>query len=635
MPDPAPEASPLTKLRRRLPASALGWAQLVAAVASVVVVAAEMAHVLRPLVDHPYGYGRHVWDQTEANRYLVVKSIKTFHQFPFWNPYACGGFPAWGGFENDTNVVSPFLPAYLLLPLQVAMRVEIIASLVVSAAGTWALASRFTRSPAMLAFAVAVFAVSGRLTLQLAAGHMWNLLYALMPWTLFLFDRAVGAEPSLGPARPREAIGMGVLLAMMAYGGAIYPLPQTVVVLGAYAALLALGMRSLRPLGVLAVAGGVAAGLAAPKLLPLLEVMHRYPRILDSPESMTLQQLAEVVLNDDQGFGASHAGIPWHSWHEHGMYVGTVALGVLVAGALLASGRRARALRLVALVLVVFAFGHFSPYAPWALAHRLPLLSSQHVPSRWLYPAALLLACVAGAVVERALARSGRARAWLEVALVGGVAWVAWDVGHVARQPLDMVLQASGPAISERADGFVTEVTLPSSLEYEPGEWSPTALAAEVANVGTIECNMFHGLNNFKGLGTVIPGYEGRPGELGALGRADPGYRGEVYLVEGVGTARFLGWSPNAVDVRVDGARPGDHLVLNQNWDSGWRASGAEAVNLRNTVGAVLTSGSGVVRFRYRPISFVPGLFACAATLVAIAASRRLRRRPGVVTRAK
>ena len=146
VPAPAPRAR-----RLRVPASALGWVNLVTGVLAAVLVAAMIAYVLAPLLADPHGYGRHDWDQMESQRYLVRKTLLRFHELPFWNPYECGGHPAWAGLEGDPVVVAPWLPAYLLLSLPVALRVEIVVSALWGATGAWLLASRFTRSHAACA----------------------------------------------------------------------------------------------------------------------------------------------------------------------------------------------------------------------------------------------------------------------------------------------------------------------------------------------------------------------------------------------------------------------------------------------------------------------------------------------------
>src|SRR5436305_7411315 len=83
-----------------------------------------IALVVAPLFIFKDTYGVHDWDQMEAHRYLAVKTLKSFHQIPFWNPYSCGGHTWWGGLESGTNLVSPFLPFYLLVSLPWALRLE-------------------------------------------------------------------------------------------------------------------------------------------------------------------------------------------------------------------------------------------------------------------------------------------------------------------------------------------------------------------------------------------------------------------------------------------------------------------------------------------------------------------------------
>jgi len=231
-----------TRVRRRLPSSPSQWAWLAATVASALVVAWHAARVLAPVLTPPARLG-HGWDQAEALRFLVMKSLRVYHALPSYDPYACGGHPAWASPDGDPNLVSPLLPAYLVLSLPAALHVEIVFYALASAIGTWLLASRFTQSPALRALAVVVFAFDGRWALQLAGGHLWHGAYALVPWILFFLDRAIGAEPTQGPARRGDVVWAGACLALLVYAGGAYPWPQTVILLGVYALWLAIATR--------------------------------------------------------------------------------------------------------------------------------------------------------------------------------------------------------------------------------------------------------------------------------------------------------------------------------------------------------------------------------------------------------
>jgi hypothetical protein len=588
---------------------------LVGGVLAALVVLAMVAYVLKPLLADPYGYGRHDWDQMESQRYLAKKTILRFHELPFWNPYTCGGRPAWATLEGDSVVAAPWLPAYLLLALPVALRVEIVVSALWGAAGAWLLASRFTRSHAACAFVAVVFAVNGRWTLQLTAGHAWHLVYAWMPWTLFFFDRAVGAQPALGPPRTKSAIWTSVCLAMMVYTGGVDALPQTALVLGAYAVLVAVTTRSARPLAALALAAAVSVGLSAPKLLPTLETMSRHGQAVDASASLTPEQLTELLTDRVQGFTTGHSGIADSSWHEVGMYLGWAVVVAIGVGAIAGRGVRVTALKVVGIACLAFGLGSFSPYAPFSVVHHLPVFRGEHVPYRWLYPAALLLACVAVAAFEQGLMRVGRARVVVEGVALLAVAWLARDIGTVARFPLEDHLHDGPPRNAESVGAFHTETRLPRELEYQRGEWTPTVLPAEIANVGIIEC------------ARSSPDEDGRPAGLGAHGIGEPEYHGEAYTADGVGTVAITRWSPNAVEVRVDGATPGQQVVVNQNWDPGWSVDGARALDYRDAIAARITTATQSFHFGYRPPLWWPGCGLFVATVAALFLGRRVSRR--------
>ena len=117
---------------------------------------------------------------------------------------------------------------------------------------------------------------------------------------------------------------------------------------------------------------------------------------------------------------------------------------------------------------------------------------------------------------------------------------------------------------------------------------------------------------------------------LAAREVSDAEYRGEAYVAEGGAMASVVSWTPNDVEVRVDHARPGDHVVLNQNWDPGWAADGAPAVAYRDAVASVVGEPAQTVHFRYWPHSLGWGLalFAATAAAVAVWLLRRPEARP-------
>jgi hypothetical protein len=203
-------------------------------------------------------------------------------------------------------------------------------------------------------------------------------------------------------------------------------------------------------------------------------------------------------------------------------------------------------------------------------------------------------------------------RGLIEIGAMMYVAFMVRDLCEVVRPPLTHTFGRAMPAFADALTPFRTLEHVPAEIEYDPGEWSPSSLSALVANIGTIDCNTFPGFHN------ILRGRSGRLPGLGARGVGDGAYRGEVYVAEGRGTAEIAGWTPNAVEVRVEGANPGDHVVLNQNWDPGWSADGAAALSWHDTVAGVVPSKSATVRFRYRPRTLWVGLTAFALSIAAL-----------------
>jgi hypothetical protein len=575
--------------------------------------------VVSPLLRHPWTLGRHDWDQMSTQREVVVKTVALYHQFPFWDPYTCGGHPAWGSLEGAPIVVSPSLPVYLDFPLPIAIRIEILGWAIVGAFGCLKLASRFTRSVALQSLFTVITLVNSRWAMQLGAGHTWHLLYALLPWALFFFDRAIepGAEP--GRAR-RDVVLAGVAIAMMVYGDGIYPVPHTAFALLVYAAALARSTRSWRPLRALAGTGATALGLAAPKLLPLAESLTRFPRYIKSDEAMWPQYLYGIFTWREGDYTAM-APFATGMWHEWGLYIGWPALVGLVAAIVASRGPRERALKWAGFIMLSFVLGGFHPLTPWRLLHLLPVFKSQHVPSRWLYPSLVFLACAAVSGAERWLRGKQEGRPRIEALLGIAAMALAFQMGTVAREPLAQSFVNPVPVAHDPATPFHVVHRLPPRPDYVRGLWDVATLPGVLENVGTLECDTDNGIH------VTHRNPEGRMKGVGAYGDGDTEYRGEAYDAERVATASIVSWTPNAVDVRVEGARPGDHIVLNQNWDPGWRAGERPAVSYEDAVATVATSSTQTVRFRYRPRSFAWGLAVAAVTVGAIAFALMRRRR--------
>jgi hypothetical protein len=280
-----------------------------------------------------------------------------------------------------------------------------------------------------------------------------------------------------------------------------------------------------------------------------------------------------------------------------------------------------RDLRLAGLLLFWLSLGLFGP---GALLHFVPPFRSQHVPTRFAYPALLLLAIVAGASLEAWLERL-RARGWrtraIDACLAVAVALLVVPIARESRSCLTLGFGVHLPDVAWRPVYEQTDA-VPFDLVY-PESNGPAVTMLHMAGVGSIACSSFHGYNE----GAWARSGGARPPLLGAHGRGDPEYRGEVYIEDGPGDAVVERFSPNEVVVRVRDARPGAWLVLNQNWDPSWRANGAPTHARADLNAYLLTGTEDRVVFSYRPRTLSWGLAIAAAAVVLFALATRLRAR--------
>lgn len=553
-------------------------------------------------------YGFHDWDVMASHRYLAKVSILEYGEFPGWNPFACGGFPAWGYVEGGTTVVSPLLPLYLVFDLPLALRLEVLLMGWLGAWGSERAASRWTRSLAGRAFVVALFAVNGRFGLQAAAGHTWHFAYALLPWALYYFQRANAASRWFP-----DGLKLGLVFAWLVYAGGIYPLPHTILAL-ALLALVETGLsRSFKPLVVLAVGGLWGIGLAAPKLLPMLATFARAPRLIESSEQLSLTHLWIALTSQAQGFYQRPAPVRPYGWHEWGIYIGTSGTVLLLVGAALVWRKKSWGVKLASLVFLLLGLGAFHPLAPWSLLHSLPVFRSHHVPSRFLYPAILLAALGMASGVAPLLRWFGRRAAWADFALALAALGLAVDVATVAAKPMSEAFWMVPPRELHRAAEFSFAERAP--LQYQKRDWAEPMYLSMLANTGVIRC-----------YGT--PPFEG----VGALAKTHPRYQGEVE-VERPGQAVISHFSPNRIEVQTDAVPAGTRVLVNMNKADGWEASAKTASGERklqllagDRLAAFAPEGARSLTFRYSPPYLGHGLM-LAVCCLALAAYLALRRR--------
>ncbi|HEX2501004.1 MAG TPA: YfhO family protein [Methylomirabilota bacterium] len=357
---------------------------------------------------------------------------------PWWTPLVFGGAPT---VAMVHGLFYPPSAVFFLLPAPWALKVFIVGHDLIAGLGLWALLRALAVSPVAALLGATTYMLSGYV---LSLGNLVNLLVgaAWLPWAILCFVRATEGA---GPVWGRWAILTGVVLGLQALAD-VQSAYLTVAILVLW--LLLPGgpgwLARLRRGAVgLAVGGGIGMLLAAVQLLPLAEFYRMSVRAagLVTEEAITwsydpprlLELLAPRIWGDlIEG--------PYWGWMLHkaagapsplvlSAYLGIAPL-VLAGVAVLALGR-SRWVAFCAVLgglSVLLALGGSTPL--YALLHRaVPFFDRFRYPVKWLLPATLSVALMAGIGLGALGDRLAADRRSMRRALAVGVVALAALVG--------------------------------------------------------------------------------------------------------------------------------------------------------------------------------------------------------------
>jgi hypothetical protein len=532
-------------------------------------------------------------------------ALQDFREFPSWNPFHCGGIVLF----QDPQAPFPgplFLLLYAWVPAVVAMKLWVYLHLLAGALGARAMVRDDGGNGPEQVLAAALVTACGFCAEHFGGGHLSFTPFLLFPWLLWAHRRALRGET-------RFAVLVAALLAVCVFEGATYPLPLMAVGLAADT-LLRLGDPRARAAmwTSLPLTAVLFPLLAAPRLVPVMLYLKEHPRLVPLDDAMTLAEVVQTwtAREHDRGF-PGHVFV----WPEYGDYVGWVPV-VLLAAAVVAGiaqrDARAAARRTdlaVLLALVWCALGNIPGFSLFGLLHELPLYKSLRVPSRFLYPATVMLALV----VARALGDARRyfaevgLRPWLQRAFVGFELVVALGVAvDVASNNAPRLQQGVDPPLPRRP--ALRDFSQSGGGDY--WRWS----TYPVRGIGTTQCYVPLEWGPSPGLWTG-PGVQARlePADAGAVGAVT--------------------WTPNSVRVVVTATRPA-RLVVNQNHETSWSTSAGVIDRAAPTLTVALRPGRHDVRLRHRARGLgvgvglgVLGVILAGAALAGLSAARERRLR--------
>jgi hypothetical protein len=561
---------------------------------------------------------RYDWRYFEAMGEISRRAVLYYHEAPLWNPYSCGGEVA---LANPQSLDAA--PSFLLLLLfgtAAGYKLGLLLYTFLAMHGCFCLGRRLGLGIVGATVAALGFGLSGYLALHFSEGHVTFIGIALFPYLLWSFDRALDEIEWIIPT--------GLFAAWIALLGGTFTPPMAAELLLLWAVMAAIGRRSLRPLGLLAVAGAVALCAGAVRMFPVLEFVRDHPRppFMRAPDvSWPWQLLTDLVAWRE--FGPVPGRKYWA--HEYAARLPWVLLPLWTGALVLLVARRLPAElrqpgRRLAVLLVcgfLLAMGNFSPIAPWSLLQRLPVLRDLRVPSRHL-----------GLLV-------------LALALLSGIGWQCFVDWWNRRRPQQ---SQRNRRILCVLGGLLLVATAADGVRYTSIQYRGVFTIPLPVPSGPVPFFQIHTSwqqfreNLIRGVGTIRPAgaRHAECDEEAPLQRADELDAGEVpqerLLDPAAGEITASSWSPNRRVVTIELKRP-TVLLVNSNWNEHWKSDLGQVTKVAGRLAVDLSQlapGRHVVTLRYAPRSFFIGAAVSALALpllvilFVIARRRRAANRP-------
>lgn len=511
------------------------------------------------------------WDTYFSRHENLRNTMLHYHQFPFWNPYTCGGTAGLGDPEFPGFTITFLLE--LLFGINPGLRLSIYLVTVVGAVGVLMLAKSIRLSVVPALLAALTYALSSVNLLEIVEGHV-NIFAAMwIPWIFWSWLKAYRHQ-----ARP---LLCGIFLALTFYQGGIYLLMYTTL---AFAVLPFLVRQPGTALAVTIKAALWGMGLAGLKLIPVLYWLQTFPDETYAGSASTVRYLHYILLGRYLHGAGDLIPNQNSAWHEYGAYIGPVLSLFAAVGVFFMPASRLKRGLMIAVILTVLVSSAGPLLKP--LFDQASFLPRSNI-SRLILFAVLPLGLLAAFGLEYfSHSLSLRYRRLLVTVIV---VLVTLDLGSLAYQLSQQAFvippQVPAPKPAPAPIAFTTQTFKFRSHDTEHNR----SYAATLAGYGTLDyCSVLGPHPNVRTI------HDEGSGPISSF----HDHEGKVDRVE---------WSPNKIEVWGEAYKDAN-LILNTNFAPGWRANGQPAKEVENLVASHTSAGPFHTVFTYHTPGWWPGL---------------------------
>ncbi len=393
-------------------------------------------------------------------RVVAAQIVRSGH-LPLWNPYIFDGMPLLAAAQG--GLLFPLNWFYLFFSPAVATDLMVISAYMLAALGAYIYARRTGASVAGAVLTSLIWQWGGFLIGQIS--HI-NIVHtaAMLPWVLWALERYAG-----NGSRARGAV-LAALVALQAFAGHQQALAYSLILVAAYAVVMALADRQNRKRYLSALVFA-AAGLlvAAVQIVPTFELLRNSQRATATYDffvsfSMPRRFISTVVApyimggGDGRLFRAPYLGQAFYT--EYVAYAGMLAIMLALVALLLKPDTRTKFWAVAGLICLVLALGSGAPLYLYRIIYYVPVLNLFRVPARHLMEVHFAVAVLAGRGLTSLAAMRGSKRTMRRVAIAGASIFLLTCLVVTWWRPASFHLKRQAPVSLLRAPELFLPIVL-------------------------------------------------------------------------------------------------------------------------------------------------------------------------------
>lgn len=495
------------------------------------------------------------WDQQLAYLESARISVVNFGQFPFWNPYHCGGMP---NFANpQSNIISITFLLVLFFGTLSGVKISIFIHYFIALLGFFLLSRNFKLNIGPSLIASVIFAFGGALSSALGVGMLSFIAIAYIPFVLLFFLRALEKEGKIW----LNIFLSSIFLALSFYTG--YQIPIIFLpIFFAYSVFETLFRKRFYPFMIFILIAGLSLLFILPKLVLGVELISAYPRLITDNSGYSLKNIFYLIFYLNQGYINN---LPLknisYGMDENSLYVGVIPFLLFVIG-FFKSVKKQRSIILLFVMSFLLMVGNvYGNISIWNFLKNFPFYTSFRVAQRFRFDFIIFFALLSGfgfAFVSKKFPVNFRKPVEILIIFIVFINLLAVSYSSflskafIILNPVSKISNTKFYSVTDYPVNYKYDpkVSMPKIFYYDNNylPWG-SEYTATSNNIGTINC------------------YEPIPVVQNAVSRNSKNYKEEIYLIDNIGKVDIKYWSPDKVVVNLSSK---GILVMNQNYDAHW-----------------------------------------------------------------